>query len=76
MTGKPSGGGDKAIRCPYLNCDVKKYYRTCTGVKYCTFLNNSIKNSNHTEVDMSNDFIQDNNEIAKLQRSKEAKTYT
>ena len=40
------------------------------------FLDESIKNSNHTEVDMSNDLIQQNNEISKLQKSKEAKTYT
>jgi len=37
------------------------------------FLDDSIKNSSHTEVDnMSNDLIQQNNEIANLQKSKEA----
>jgi len=76
MTGKPMGGGEKQIWSSYLNCNVKKYYRTCTGVKHCVFLDESIKNSNHTEVDMSNDLIQQNNEISKLQKSKEAKTYT
>lgn len=75
MTGKPMGGGEKPIWSPYLNCNVKKYYRTCTGVKYCTFLNDTIKNSNHTKVDMSNDFIQQYNETTNLQKSKEAKTY-
>jgi len=60
------GGGKKQIWS----------HRTCTGVKHCVFLDESIKNSNHTEVDMSNDLIQQNNEISKLQKSKEAKTYT
>ncbi|CAG8738689.1 2393_t:CDS:1, partial [Cetraspora pellucida] len=76
MTEKPMGGGEKPIWCPYLNCTVKKYYRTCTGIKYCMFLNNLIKNLNHTEVDMSKDLIQQNDEISLLQKTKEAKTYT
>jgi hypothetical protein len=76
MTGKPMGGGEKPIWSPYLNCDVKKYYRTCTGVKHCIFLKDSIKNSTHTEVDINNDLIQSNNEISELQRGKEAKTYS
>ncbi|RGB30045.1 hypothetical protein C1646_671986 [Rhizophagus diaphanus] len=49
---------------------------TCTGVKHCMFLKDSIKNSTHTEVDMNKDLAQHNNEIARLQKSKEAKTYT
>ncbi|CAB4413407.1 unnamed protein product [Rhizophagus irregularis] len=76
MTGKPMGGGEKPIWSSYLNCNVKKYYRTCTGVKHCMFLKDSIKNSTHTEVDMNKDLTQHNNEIARLQKSKEAKTYT
>ncbi|CAB4396483.1 unnamed protein product [Rhizophagus irregularis] len=39
-------------------------------------LKDSIKNSTHTEVDMNKDLTQHNNEIARLQKSKEAKTYT
>ena len=76
MTGKPMGGGEKQIWSPYLNCNVKKYYSTPKKKKKKVFLDESIKNSNHTEVDMSNDLIQQNNEISKLQKSKEAKTYT
>lgn len=76
MTGKPMGGGEKLIWSPYLNCNIKKYYRICTSVKHCKFLKDSIKNTTHTEVDMSKDFIQHNNEISGLQKSKEAKTYT
>ncbi|CAG8738322.1 5368_t:CDS:2 [Rhizophagus irregularis] len=37
--------------------------------------NDSIKNSTHTKVDMNKDLTQHNNEIARLQKSKEAKTY-
>jgi len=70
------GEGEKPIWCPYLNCNVKKYYRTCTGIKHCTFLKDSIKNSTHTEVDINSDLIQQNSEISGLQKSKEAKTYT
>ncbi|CAB4481003.1 hypothetical protein RhiirA1_475338 [Rhizophagus irregularis] len=70
MTGKPMGGGEKPIWSPYLNCNVKKYYRTCTGVKHCMFLKDSIKNSTHTEVDMNKDLTQHNNEIARLQKKK------
>ncbi len=58
MTGKLMGGDEKPIWNPYLNCNIKKYYRIYTDVKYCIFLNNSIKNSNHTEVDINNDLIQ------------------
>ncbi|CAG8578146.1 15272_t:CDS:2, partial [Racocetra persica] len=39
-------------------------------------INNLIKNSNHTEVDISKDFIQQNDKISLLQKTKEAKTYT
>ncbi|CAG8705663.1 9543_t:CDS:2, partial [Dentiscutata heterogama] len=49
---------------------------TCTGVKHFMFLDNLIKNSNHTEVDMSKDLIQENDESLLLQKTKEAKTYT
>jgi len=27
--GRPSGGGDTPVWCPFLGCQVKKYHHTC-----------------------------------------------
>ena len=42
--GHPSGGGDTPIWCPFLGCHVKKYHRTCQGIKACEYLNEDLRN--------------------------------
>ncbi len=74
--GHPSGGGDTPIWCPFLGCHVKKYHRTCQGIKACEYLNEDLRNKVHTEVDMDQDFFQTSSEAALEQRTREAKTYT
>ena len=74
--GRPSGGGDAPVWCPFLGCQVKKYHHTCQGVKVCEYLKEELKNRVHTEVDMDQDFIQTPSEASLEQKSREAKTYT
>ena len=74
--GRPSGGGDTSVWCPFLECQVKKYYRTCQGVKVCEYLREDLKNIVHSEVDMDQDFVQTPSEALLDQKTKEAKTYT
>ncbi|PKB97857.1 hypothetical protein RhiirA5_404131 [Rhizophagus irregularis] len=73
--GRPSGGGDTSIWCPFLGYHVKKYIRTCQGIKAYEHLNEDLRNKVHTEVDMDQDFYQTPSEAALEQRTKEAKTY-
>ena len=73
--GRPSGGGDTSVWCPFLECQVKKYHRTCQGVKICEHLRDDLKNKVHTEVNMDQDFIQTPSEASLEQKSREAKTY-
>ncbi len=74
--GQPFGGGDIPVWCPFLECQVKKYHRTCQGIKVCEKLREDLKNKVHTEVDMDHDFIQIPSEASLEQRSREAKSYT
>ena len=74
--GHPSGGGDTSIWCPFLGCEVKKYHRTCQGVKVCEHLKEDLKKKVHTEVDMDQDFVQTPSEASLEQKTREAKTYT
>ncbi|CAG8594210.1 4965_t:CDS:2, partial [Scutellospora calospora] len=45
------------------------------SVKVCENLNQNIKNKFHLEVDIDNNLVQLTNELANIQRNKEAKTY-
>ncbi len=73
---RPSGGGDIPVWCPFLGCQVKKYLRTCQGIKVCEYLKEDLKNKVHTEVDRDQDFIQTPSEALLEQKFREAKTYT
>ena len=74
--GRPSGCDDTSVWCPFLECQVKKYHRTCQGVKICKHLRDDLKNKVHTEVNMDQDFIQTPSKASLEQKSRESKTYT